>query len=254
MKREQKIYLTLRIASAMCFIGHGIFGLITKQVWCNYFAVVGIEQDMAYQLMPVVGLADIILGLGLLVYPLKIIPIWLVIWSLITAAMRPLSGEHFAEFLERAGNFGAPLALLILCAKERGFKGWNKPLQAPFILGAEKLKSVILCLKITAALLLGGHGWLNLLHKKGLINQYLSLGFNNADLTANIMGTIEIVAALFILIRPIRPVVLFFLVWKMGTELFYPQWGLVEWVERGGSYGTLLALYFALQPEQSLKN
>ena len=28
--------------------------------------------------------------------------------------MRPLSGEPFAEFMERAGNYGAPLALLLL--------------------------------------------------------------------------------------------------------------------------------------------
>jgi len=32
----------------------------------------------------------------------------------------------------------------------------------------------------------------------------------------------------------------------MGTELFYPKWEIFEWVERGGSYGCILALWIAL--------
>ena len=49
---ETKIYYTLRFAVAMCFIGHGAFGVITKPIWCNYFAVFGIGHDEAYRLMP----------------------------------------------------------------------------------------------------------------------------------------------------------------------------------------------------------
>jgi len=49
-----------------------------------------------------------------------------------------------------------------------------------------------------------------------------------------------------VLIKPLKSVVLVFLVWKMGTELFYPHWEVFEWIERGGSYGTLLALWFSL--------
>ncbi|WP_431212404.1 hypothetical protein ACQ86N_42955 [Puia sp. P3] len=113
-----RMYITLRIASAMCFIGHGIFGIVTKPVWCNYFAVVGIGHDMAYRLMPVVGAMDITMGLILLFYPLRIVPLWLVIWGFVTATMRPLSGEPFAEMIERAGNYGAPLALLLISEGE----------------------------------------------------------------------------------------------------------------------------------------
>jgi len=115
----QKIYYTLRVASAMCFIGHGVFGIITKAIWCNYFAVFNIGHDMAYQLMPILGSVDILMGLSLLFYPTGVVLIWLVIWGLITAALRPLSGEPIAEFLERAGNFGAPLVLLLLCNAQK---------------------------------------------------------------------------------------------------------------------------------------
>jgi hypothetical protein len=34
----------------------------------------------------------------------------------------------------------------------------------------------------------------------------------------------------------------------MGSELFYPHFEIFEWVERAGSYGTLLALCLCLDP------
>jgi hypothetical protein len=245
---EQKIYYTLRIASAMCFIGHGAFGIITKAVWCNYFAVFGIGHDMAYQLMPILGSVDILMGLSLLFYPIRAIALWLVIWGLVTAALRPLSGEPFAELVERAGNYGAPLALLLLCGTEKGFGSWFSNLKAPADEQPDRLRKIKPLLKYTAFLLLAGHGWLNLIGKKGLLGQYTSLGFHNAHQVALTAGIIEVLAALFILIRPSRPLLLIFLIWKMGTELFYPHYEIFEWIERGGSYGILLALWFSLAP------
>src|ERR1700761_9269811 len=121
---DKKIHYTLRFAAAMCFIGHGSFGIITKEVWCNYFAVFGIGHNMAYHLMPILGSVDILMGISLLIYPTSIILLWLVIWGVITASLRPLSGEHFAEMIERAGNYGAPLTLLILCGFGKNFRNW----------------------------------------------------------------------------------------------------------------------------------
>ncbi len=111
---SQTIHYTLRIAAAMCFIGHGAFGIITKPIWCNYFAVLGIGHDTAYRLMPWLGTADILMGLSLLFYPIRAVAGWLVVWGIVTGSLRPLSGEPFAELIERAGNYGAPLALLLL--------------------------------------------------------------------------------------------------------------------------------------------
>src|SRR6201985_591331 len=96
----QSIHYTLRIAAAMCFIGHGAFGIITKPVWCNYFAVFGIGHDLAYKMMPVVGFIDILLGICLLVYPIRAVAAWLVVWGIVTASLRPLSGEPAAELIE----------------------------------------------------------------------------------------------------------------------------------------------------------
>lgn len=251
LNTEHKIYYTLRIAAAMCFIGHGSFGIITKAIWCNYFAVFGIGHDMAYHLMPIVGSIDIWMGLSLLFYPVRAIAFWLVIWGFITACFRPLSGEPFAELLERAGNFGAPLALLLLCASQKEFWRLFQRLKTPANVSAERLKQVQICLKWAAFLLLAGHGWLNLIDKKSMLRQYASMGFHNTQQVALTVGITEISMAMFVLFKPMRPMLLIFLVWKMGTELFYPHYELFEWVERGGSYGTLLALWFSLKPSAS---
>jgi uncharacterized membrane protein YphA (DoxX/SURF4 family) len=243
----QRIHYTLRIASAMCFIGHGAFGIITKPVWCNYFAVFGIGHDMSYRLMPLLGTVDILLGLSLLFYPLGAVAGWLVTWGLITASLRPLSGESVGELIERAGNYGAPLALLLLSKpSSHGFRSWWSTIDANPRPDAQRFTRVILCLRIVVFLLLLGHGWLNWIEKKSILAQYTSLGFSDPIKTAHIVGIVEMLAALALLIRPARPLLLALFIWKMGTELFYPHWEIVEWVERAGSYGSLLALWLAL--------
>jgi len=243
------MHYTLRLAAAMCFIGHGAFGIITKPIWCNYFAVFGVGHDMAYRLMPVVGSIDISMGVIMLFYPIRAIAGWLVIWGTITASLRPLSGEPFAEFIERAGNFGAPLALLLVSGGvKQSLRGWFTPINPNIDAEAKTMKQVITCLRIVVFLLLLGHGWLNIIEKKALLGQYSSLGFSNPATTAHVAGTFEMLAACTVLIRPIRPVLLAFLIWKAGSELFYPRYEIFEWVERGGSYGAILAFWFALKP------
>ncbi len=251
---QQKIHYTLRIAVAMCFIGHGAFGIITKPVWCNYFAVMGIGHDLAYRLMPIVGCFDIGMGIAMIIYPIRLIPIWLVIWGLLTASLRPLSGEPFAELIERAGNFGAPLVLLILNGGVgKNFKKLFTPVTPQVKMDAQTWGRVMVCLRIIIFLLLAGHGWLNMTGKKSLLYQYTSLGFHDAGRTALVIGIFEIMAALTLLIRPIRPLILAILIWKISSELFYPHYELFEWIERGGSYGVLIALWFAFDPHVSFK-
>ncbi|WP_462277106.1 hypothetical protein [Ferruginibacter sp.] len=240
---QQYIHYTLRIAVAMCFIGHGAFGVITKPIWCNYFAVFGIEQGLAYQLMPIVGDIDIILGVFMLIYPVRAIPAWLVIWGLFTALLRPLSGEPVAELVERAGNFGAPLALLLMAGIPKHFKQWFERMDPRQQVPADNIQQLSVCLKVIVFLLLAGHGWLNIIGKKGLVTQYAALGFPNPVQAAEIIGIAEVAAGIIILFRPVRYFVFIVFLWKMISELFYPKYEIFEWIERGGSYGTLLALW-----------
>ena len=254
LQYNKNIYYTLRFTSAMCFIGHGAFGIITKKIWLNYFAVFGIGHVLGAQLMPIMGAADILLGISLLVYPTRAVLIWLVIWGTITALCRPLSGEPFAEFIERAGNFGAPLALLILCGSGGNIKGWFRIIHANAAINTRTLANIIVCLRAVVFLLLIGHGWLNLIEKKGIMGQYTALGFISPANVAHIVGLFELLAGCMVLIKPIRPLLFAFLIWKIGSELFYPHWELFEWVERGGSYGAILALWFALPGYRTLIN
>ncbi len=241
-RTEDQVALTLRIAVACCFIGHGVFGVITKEIWCNYFGVFGIGRETSYALMPVVGIADILMGIWMLVYPVRFVPAWLIFWGLLTALLRPLSGEPFAEFLERAGNYGAPLALLVLVGFPQHLRGFFRKMAVPGNGSPAQLQRTRQVLQVVVFLLLLGHGWLNLIEKKGLLDQYASLGLP-AVAMARWVGLLEVLAALLVLVKPIRPLLLLFFGWKMLSEMFYPNYGLFEWIERGGSYGAILALW-----------
>lgn len=242
-KQSIGVYTILRISCAMCFIGHGTFGIITKAIWCNYFAVFGIGKETSYTLMPYIGVIDILMGIAMIAYPVRGIAVWLIIWGAFTALLRPLSGEPFAEFVERAGNYGAPLCLLIWCGVSFSWKGLFAKMEAPVSVQIDTMQATTVCLRWVVFFLLLGHGWLNMLEKKSLLDQYSGLGCSNPPFTAQAIGIFEIISAVIILFKPLRPVLIALFVWKMASELLYPQYELFEWIERGGSYGSLLALW-----------
>ncbi len=175
------------------------------------------------------------------------IALWLVIWGFITASLRPLSGEPFAELIERAGNYGAPLTLLFMY----GMGNWRQlftRLKPDIQIDKKTSERLFACLQMAVFLLIAGHGWLNILAKKSLLDQYASLGFTNTTQMAFIVGFAEIVAAFFVLFRPTKQLLIIVLAWKIASEFFYPHYELFEWIERGGSYGCVLALLLILKP------
>lgn len=116
------LFWLLRLACSLEFIGHGAFGIITKAVWVPYFGVVGIPERWAYRLMPVVGSVDITLGFLVLLKPIRAALLYMAVWGLWTALLRPLSGESFWEVIERAPNYLVPLALLYLRGLPRSWR------------------------------------------------------------------------------------------------------------------------------------
>ena len=234
---------TLRVGACLCFVGHGAFGIMTKPDWVPYFAVAGISRDSAFSLMPVIGAVDVLLGILVLIRPRRALLLWMTIWAVWTAMLRPLSGEPVWEMLERAGNYGVPFALLMITDSKRGVRNWLGPasmcVPTPDVL--RRLRRVLVD---TTSLLLLGHGALGLIRKPGLTSNLASVFGGYAPAMTPVIGAIEIGLAVLVLVHPSVRLAVGLLIWKIATESLFLTAGLPAWevVERGGSYAAPLAL------------
>jgi hypothetical protein len=253
MPIEHKLHWILRVGVIGCFIGHGAYGLLTKEPWVPYFGVVSIDRAWAYRLMPWIGVMDVSLGLTMAVVPLRIVLLHLTIWGTWTAILRPLSGEAVWEYLERAGNYGVPLAFLVLAGVPCRLRGWFAavwPSDMP-PLCVNRARAMHGILRVTTCLLLLGHGALGALNSKpALTAHYASIGLANVmvgGLTlTQVVGGLEIILAVAVLIAPLPSLLIGICLWKMGTETLFMTSGALpfEWIERAGSYMAPLALYY----------
>jgi hypothetical protein len=236
-------YWALRLGAATCFIGHGAFGVITKEAWVPYFGFVGIPADLAFRLMPVVGTVDIAVGIAVLTSPRPIVLAYMVGWALWTALLRPLTGESAFESLERAGNYGVPLAFLLLTGIPKTWRDWFRPSPSP---SPAALALVIRALLVTTALLLFGHGGLAAQGKPLLASHAAIAGFSPAALS--LVGFAEMSAALLLLVSPSTTLLLGIAAWKLSTEALFPISGAPVWefIERAGSYAAPIALALLL--------
>jgi hypothetical protein len=107
----------LRLAVAGAFVGHGAYGaILAKSSWFSYFAAVGIPESVvtANGLMTWVGVAEIAAGVMSLVRPIPALLVLMAGWKIVSELLRPIAGEPAWEFVERASNMVAPLALVVL--------------------------------------------------------------------------------------------------------------------------------------------
>lgn len=248
LREARVVHWVLRLGVVAEFVGHGTFGIITKADWLPYFGVVGIRPWLAWPLMPVVGFVDVTLALLVLVRPMRATLLYMAVWGLWTALLRPLSGEGVWEFLERAGNVGVPLALFWLSGPARSPREWFAPIVIRPV-SPERARQVAWILRLTTALLLIGHGGFGAaMAKSAWVHYFGVVGVGPAmvaagDLVAR-LGWFEIGLGLLVLVRPVPGVLAFVFAWKVGVELLRPFAGEPVWevVERGGSYAAPLAL------------
>jgi hypothetical protein len=242
---ETRLSYALRIGAGLCFIGHGAFGVITKPEWVPYFGVVGIPEEWAYTLMPLVGLIDIVAGISVIVSPRPIALVYMVLWALWTALLRPLSGDNVWETLERAGNYGVPLALLVLAGGRDALRGWRAAVR-PLPLTSRLATRLTWTLRVTTSLLLFGHGGLAVIGKPLLLRHFDAIGLGSGSLT--IAGGVEIALAIAILVRPAVPLLVIVAAWKLASESLFLVAGAPVWevVERAGSYVAPIALAMVL--------
>ena len=239
---DQLPYWALRVGSALCYIGHGAFGFITKAAWLPYFGVVGVPEAVAWRLMPMIGAVDVTVGMMVLFAPRRLPLGYMAVWSLWTALLRPLSGEPWFEAVERAGNYGVPFALLVAAGIPRRARDWLAPL-APVAVAPERLAVVRRVLQVTTVLLLAGHGALAAITGKAIFATHYAAAGLPAGLTAPI-GWFELGLAAVVAVRPAAGVLVFVAVWKLATESLFAVSGAPIWevVERAGSYAAPLAL------------
>jgi hypothetical protein len=238
--------LLLRVGVALCFIGHGAFGVMTKQAWLPYFGVAGVGEASAWKLMPWIGAMDIGVGLLALVWPCRALFSWAVVWTVWTALLRPFAGQGWPEFFERAGNYGIPLSVLVAVGlggawfarlTGPGWPGLNKPVRL-------RLEWV---LRLTTVSLLAGHAACALiLQKPALAHHYAVLAVADPVFAMNVVGWFELGLAAAVLGFRSTTLLLFVCVWKLGTESLFLASGapapVFEIVERGGSYVAPLVL------------
>jgi len=245
--RSSAVFWILRIGIVACLVGHGALGISSVASWTSYFGVVGIGPERALTLMPWVGVFDVMMAVTLLFYPNRAVVAYLVVWTLWTALLRPLAGESFWEAIERAGNYGVPLAFLLLFAEGHGTKAWfGNRFRAT--LDEPHLRLIGWILRLTTVLLLLGHGALNAVVEKPMFNaQYSMIGLPGATATS-LVGLFEGLLALAVLLKPSRWLLFTVVGWKVASEALCPMAGSPLWVfvEHGGSYAAPLALAYLL--------
>ena len=111
----------LRIAVFGTFLAHGITAMMGNEDWLPYLELVGIRSPIALQVMFAIGVVDILVATSTLIKPSKYVLIYAFTWAFCTALARPLAGEPWLWFVERAANWAAPLTLYVLLYwKRRG--------------------------------------------------------------------------------------------------------------------------------------
>jgi hypothetical protein len=231
------------------FVGHGAFGILTKQGWVPYFGVYGIPEVWAWKLIPLVGSVDILLGTLALVAPIRAALLYMAFWGLFTASLRPSAGEGWWEFFERAYNFGVPFLMLWVHGFGTTRASWFRVItQVPrfTVIWAERYQ---LALRGIMASMLIGHGGFGLvMGKQNLLRFYEVAGFGVFGVplptVSAMIGGLEIVLGVLCVAVTSPAFFLFVFVWKLGTELLYvPAQAYGAWwevIERGGSYAAPL--------------
>ena len=247
-----KIWWILRMGVCWEFVGHGAFGVITKSGWLPYFAVWGIPEGIAWHLMPVVGIMDIVLGFLAIFTPKKSFLLFMATWGLMTACLRPLAGEPISEMFERSYNYCVPFAAFLMIQWDAKNHGWLHSVKNIPTLTIERWRFLKVFLQISIAVYLIAHGAFGAFDgKTGLAGHYDAVGisalFGSTQSAMVAIGWFEIVLGIVVLFFPVASVLFFVCGWKVVTESLFifsgASWGIFEFIERGASYAAPLALY-----------
>src|SRR5262249_28418589 len=121
--------------------------------------------------------------------------------------------------------------LLLWAGVPKSWRAWFDAVQ-PDALNSANERRVTLVLKWTTVLLLAGHGALGAITRKPVFEtHYASIGLPGG--LTPMIGWFEIVLAAVVAARPVTPLLVCVLVWKLSTESLWvtsgaPIWEFVE--------------------------
>jgi hypothetical protein len=242
---EWTLHWLFRLALCAEFIGHGAFGVMTKQAWVRYFTMFGVPEAWAWTLMPVVGSVDITLGLLALIAPTRAGLLYMGCWGFFTALLRPLAGEGGWEFLERSYNFGVPWLMLWMHGVRPPMTSWFAVItEIPRVTAARAQTAQWALRGIMAGMLIGHGGFGLVMGKANLLRLYQAAGFGLVGVPlptlSTAIGGFEMLLGILCMVATWPAFFIFVCAWKLGTEFLhvpaeaYGAWW--EVLERGSSY------------------
>ena len=95
---DKAILWVLKIACSLNFLFHGAWGVVGKEAWIPFFGFAGIGEETGAILQQLVGVMDITLGLIVLFAPTRWAILWMIVWAVWTASLRPLTGSAWWYF------------------------------------------------------------------------------------------------------------------------------------------------------------
>jgi len=251
-----KVFWLLQVGVALEFIGHGMAGLWRSPAWLPYYTFFGFSKGFAHDhLYYVTGTVDIALAAVMLIWPNRAVMLHMAFWGVFTAALRPLTGESVFELVERGANYGMPLALLLLSGWGTwSLRSWFGRVRPPQTFASEALaRQLDWVMRGSIALLLVGHGGLGIwAHKPEWLDFFGWFGISAHTVATQHLsqwvGVFEIALGLAVLVKPLRSLLLFVLVYKLGTELLRPLVGQnnFQFIERAGDYVLPVTLIWVL--------
>jgi hypothetical protein len=258
-----KLHWILRIGVAAEFFGHGLAGLYRSPAWIPYFTLFGFSKQFSHDhLFYVTGSFDILMAALVLLRPMRAAMLYMAVWGMFTAWLRPITGESWFELVERGANYGMPAAFLLL-------SGWGGATLRPWFervgpsadLSEDVARRLAWVMQGGIALLLIGHGGLGLVaDKKEWFDFFRWFGISAASVSAHHLmqsvGLFEVALGVAVLVKPWRGLLLFILVWKVGTELLRPLVGQpnFQFIERAGDYVLPVTLLWVLVWLRSVTN
>jgi hypothetical protein len=246
---EWTLHWLFRLALCAEFVGHGAFGVMTKQGWVPYFTLFGFPEAWAWRLMPAVGSIDITLGFLALLAPMRAGLLYMGCWGLFTAVLRPLAGESGWEFLERSYNFGLPFLMLWVHRVGTTARSWFTVLTELPRLTVVRAQRAQWALRAIMAGMLIGHGAFGfVMGKANLLRFYDAAGFGVFGVPlptlSGAIGGFEMLLGVLCLMATWPAFFVFVCVWKLSTEFLHvPSQAYGAWwevLERGSSYAAPL--------------